>query len=519
MTNKIKTIDEMAAFCKRKGFVYPNSEIYGGIAGFFDYGPYGSEVKNNLKQDWWKTFVQQRDDVVGIDGSIITHPTVWVASGHAGSFADIMVTCSNPKCKTKVRADQYIEEKLNFPADGMKAETINAVFAENDLRCPECGEKFLPANDFNLMFTTQVGPEEGSDSMAYLRPETAQLMFTNFRLVVENSRLKLPFGIAQMGKAFRNEISPRGFLFRCREFEQMEIEYFIHPDANNKCPYIDEILNHKMLYVDAKMQDTEGENLPEEKASMKQLLDKGIIMTQWHAYWLSIVHEWYTNLGATPDNFRIRQHVATEKSHYALDTWDLEYHFPFGWKELVGIANRTDFDLKQHIEYSKNDLSLFDEETKTKIIPHVVAEPSLGVDRSFLVFMIDAYNDDQERGNIVLKLHPKLAPVKVGVFPLVNKLHDEAMEIYNDLKKSFIAKYDKSGSVGRRYARADEIGTPYCVTVDFDTKEKGLVTIRDRDTTKQIVVKLDELKEVLDKLLKEEIEFEKAGEPVKAKGE
>lgn len=518
MAKRIETIDEMAAFCKRKGFVYPNSEIYGGIAGFFDYGPYGSELKNNLKQDWWKTFVQDRDDVVGIDGAIITNPKVWVASGHAGNFADIMVTCSNPKCKNKVRADQFIEEELDFPADGMKAETINAVFAEHNLKCPKCGEKFLPANDFNLMFTTQVGPEEGKESEAYLRPETAQIIFTNFKLVVENSRLKLPFGIAQMGRTFRNEISPRAFLFRCREFEQMEIEYFIHPDANNKCPYIDEMLNHEILYVDAKMQDTEGKNEPEKKATMKELLDKGIIMTQWHAYWLASIHKWFIRLGAAPENFRIRQHVASEKSHYALDTWDLDYHFPFGWKELVGIANRTDFDLKQHIEHSGNDLSLYDEESKSKIVPHVVAEPSLGVDRCFLVFMIDAYYDDEKRGNIVMKLHPKLAPVKVGVFPLINKLNDEATEIYKSLKKEFVAQYDRSGSVGRRYARADEIGIPYCVTVDFDTKEKGIVTIRDRDTTNQIRVKTDELKETLKKLLEGDIAFEKAGEIIE-KGE
>ncbi len=510
-------IDDMAAFCKRKGFIYPTAEIYGGLAGFFDYGPYGADMKKNIKQNWWKTFVQSREDIVGIDGSIITNPKVWEASGHVGCFADIMVACSNDKCRNKVRADQFIEENLNFPADGVKAETINAIFAENKLVCPKCKSKFLPAKDFNLMFSTQVGPEEEKENTAYLRPETAQLIFTNFKLVVENARMKLPFGIAQIGKAFRNEISPRGFLFRCREFEQMEIEYFVHPDAYDKCPYIDEALDYEVQYIDAKMQEKEGENEPEKKASMKELLEKGIIKTQWHAYWLAISNKWFTDLGANPDNLRIRQHIATEKSHYALDTWDFEYNFPFGWKELTGIANRTDFDLKQHIEHSKQDLSLYDEESKKKIIPHVIAEPSFGVDRVFLVLMFDAYEDDKKRGNIVLKLDPKIAPVKVGVFPLVNKLNDDARKIYLMLKDNLVVQYDKSGSVGRRYARADEIGIPYCITVDFESRDDNCVTVRDRDTTKQIRVKIDDLRDTISKLLNKEIDFEKAGRLVEEK--
>ena len=508
------TIDEMAAFCTRKGFVYPSAEIYGGLAGFFDYGPYGADMKNNIKQNWWKTFVHSREDIVGIDGSIITNPKVWKASGHVSCFADIMITCSNDKCRNKVRADQFIEEQLKFPADGMKANTINAVFAENNLVCPKCKSKFLPAKDFNLMFSTKVGPEEGNEHIAYLRPETAQLIFTNFKFIVENARLKLPLGIAQIGKAFRNEISPRGFLFRCREFEQMELEYFVHPDAYDKCPYTDEVLDYEIQYVDAKMQEKEGENETEKKANMKKLLDKDIIKTQWHAYWLAISHKWFIDMGANPDNLRIRQHIATEKSHYALDTWDLEYNFPFGWKELTGIANRTDFDLKQHIEHSKQDLSLYDEESKKKIIPHVIAEPSFGVDRVFLVLMFDAYEDDKERGNIVLKLDSKLAPVKVGVFPLVNKLNDDARKIYLMLKDNLVVQYDKSGSVGKRYARSDEIGIPYCITVDFESREDNCVTVRDRDTTKQIRVNIEELKDVINKLLNKEIEFEKAGKMV-----
>jgi len=418
MTDKT-TIDEMATFCKKKGFIFLNSEIYGGLKGFFDYGPLGSDMKKNLKDSWWKFHVQDREDVVGIDGSIITHPKVWEASGHVANFEDLMLECT--KCGDKVRADTFIEDNLKIPADGMKADEINKIVKENKLACEKCKSEFKEVKEFNLMFKTNVGPKTDTESIAYLRPETAQLMFVNFKQVVETARLKLPFGIAQIGKAFRNEISPRNFLFRCREFEQMEIEYFIHPDNGNNCPFIDEVLNHEILVYSAEMQD-KGNEKEGKKMKMKDALDKKIIKTQWHAYWLAMEHQWFVSMGAKPDNFRIRQHIQTEKSHYALDTWDVEYNFPFGWKELQGMANRTDFDLQQHIKHSKKDLSLYDEEKKEKIVPHVVAEPSQGVDRAFLVFMFDAYNNDKERGNIVLKLHPKLAPIKVGVFPLVNKI-------------------------------------------------------------------------------------------------
>jgi glycyl-tRNA synthetase len=322
--------------------------------------------------------------------------------------------------------------------------------------------------------------------------------------VQENSRLKLPFGIAQIGKAFRNEISPRDFLFRCREFEMMEIEYFIEPKKTNECPYLKDVLKHELLIFSADMQEKKKEP---KKMTIKQALDKKIIKTAWHAYWLAFEHLWFINLGASHENFRIRQHLATEKSHYALDTWDLEYHFPFGWKELQGIANRTDFDLKQHIEHSKKDLSIFEEETKKRIIPYVVAEPSLGIGRAFLVFLFDSFNDDKKRGNIVLKLHPKIAPIKLGVFPLVNKLEKKSREVFDLLKSNFNCIYDKSGSVGRRYARADEIGIPYCITIDFDSLEKDDVTIRERDTTKQIRVKIADLSNTLSKLLNTEISF------------
>ncbi len=494
------TIDEMASFCKRKGFVYPNSEIYGGMSGFFDYGPLGCEVKNNLKQDWWKVHVQQRDDVVGIDGSIITHPTVWVASGHVGSFADLMLTCT--KCKDKIRADHFLEDELKIAADGFKAAQVNELVDKHSLKCPKCGSAFEKVEDFNLMFTTNVGPRKDAKSLAYLRPETAQLMFADFRLVAENSRLKLPFGIAQTGRAFRNEISPRNFLFRCREFEQMEIEYFIHPDKVNECPYIDEVLDFEVLVYDACMQK---DRKPAQKMTMKSALDNGIIKTQWHAYWLATEIRWFLGLGANKDNFRIRQHIDTEKSHYALDTWDLEYNFPFGWKELQGMANRTDFDLTQHIRHSKQDLSLFDEETKKKVVPYVVCEPSQGVDRAFLVFMFDAYTkrkDDSGNEVVVLRLHPKLAPYKAAVFPLVNKLNDAARAVYDSLRLELPVLFDRSGSIGRRYARADEIGIPYCVTVDFESANDRSVTVRDRDTAKQKRVAVKELSGVLAKLAK-----------------
>jgi len=505
MAEKLGT-DDMAKFCQSKGFIYINSEIYGGIKGFFDYGPLGSEMKKNLKDSWWKFHVQDREDIVGIDGSIITHPKVWEASGHVANFEDIMVEDS--KTGEKHRADVIVEEAIDVAADGLNADQLWELIEKHNIKSP-AGNDFLKPEQFNLMFKTQVGPKPGTENFAYLRPETAQVIFANFRQVMENSRMKLPFGIAQMGKAFRNEISPRNFIFRCREFEQMEIEYFINPADTNNCPYIEEVYDHEMLVCDEPMQEKGEEG---QMMSIKTAVEKGIIKTQWHAYWLATEHKWFISLGAKAENFRIRQHVSTEKSHYALDTWDLEYKFPWGWKELQGMANRTDFDLQQHIKHSGKDLSVFDEEKKEKVVPHVVAEPSQGVDRAFLVFMFDAYNNDEERGNIALKLSPKLAPVKVGVFPLINKLQEEAREVFKDLQKEFPCQYDKSGSVGRRYARADEIGIPYCVTVDFDYKEQGIATIRDRDSTKQITLKKEDLKETLHKLIKGEIKFEDAGE-------
>lgn len=498
------TIEDMAVFCKRKGFVYPNSEIYGGLAGFWDYGHFGVELKNNIKNEWWKYHVQSREDIVGIDGSIIANPKVWVASGHVANFSDLMLTTK--KSKLKIRADQFISDKLGIASDGMKAEEINALIKKHNLKYN--GEEFEELKNFNLMFETNVGPEEGQK--AYLRPETAQLIFADFKLVAENARLKLPFGIAQTGKAFRNEISPRDFLFRCREFEQMEIEYFVHPDKAKKCPFIDEVTNEELNFYSEESQKKKKEPV---RMKVKEALGKNML-SEWHAYWLVVSQKWFIGLGANPENFRARQHIKEEKSHYALDTWDLEYNFPFGWKELQGIANRADFDLQQHIKVSGKDLSLFDEETKQKVIPHVVCEPSLGVDRAFLVFMFDAYEYDKKRDNVVLKLHPKLAPIKLGVFPLVNKLENEAKEIFDSLKTEFASTYDRSGSIGRRYARADEIGVPYCVTVDFDTEKDKTVTLRNRDDAKQVRISIRDLKEKISKLVNGEIAFDDAGKAV-----
>lgn len=494
------SIEEMATFCKRRGFIYPNSEIYGGLAGFFDYGPLGVELKNNIKKQWWKTFVNSRTDIVGIDGTIITHPKIWEASGHINSFQDIMIQCKN--CHERYRADQLIEAKTKQRADTLSPKKIDSLIKKYKIKCLKCNKELPKSAPFNLMFETYIGPKKDQESLAYLRPETAQVIFTNFKLIQENSRLKLPFGIAQTGKAFRNEISPRHFLFRSREFDMMEIEYFVNPKKREECPYLKEVQNHEITIYSEEMQN---KDYKPKKMKIAQALNKNIIKNPWHAYWLAMQHKWFISLGANPDNFRIRQHLKDELSHYSTDTWDVEYNFPFGWKELLGIADRSDYDLKQHSKHSKNDLSLYDEESKKKILPHVIAEPSLGVDRAFLVFLYDAYNFDKKRDNIVLKLHPKLSPVQIAVFPLLSnkkELTKKALEIFNSLKEDFSCEYDSSGSIGRRYARRDEIGCPLCLTIDFDSLKKNDVTIRSRDTTKQIRVKIKDLKQTLNSLLK-----------------
>jgi len=479
------SIEEMAVFCKKKGFVYQSGELYGGLGGFWDFGHLGVELKNNLKKEWWNFHVH-REDIVGIDGAIITNPKVWEASGHVGSFVDVAVICK--KCKNQSKIDKYELGKV---------------------KCEKCGGEYENKGEFNPMFTTHVGPSKEDSVLSYLRPETAQLIFTNFKSVYDNSRMKLPFGIAQIGKAFRNEIAPRDFLFRCREFEQMEIEYFI--GSEEPCPY--KIPNEKILIYSAEAQERNKEPV---KMNIKDALKKRIIKKDWHAYWLIIEFLWFKNLGANPNNFRIRQHKKEELAHYSSDCWDLEYKFPFGWKELQGIADRGDYDLSQHEKFSKKDLRIFDESTKQKILPKVICEPSLGVERAFLVFMFDSYFYDNTRDNVVLKLHPKLAPIKIAVFPIIKKKNFEKIseKIINNLRTEWNIIYDKSGSIGRRYARNDEIGTPYCITIDGESLKSKDVTIRDRNTTKQIRIKISELRDVLRKLVNKEIEFEKIGKVI-----
>jgi len=487
-------IEEMASFCKAKGFVYPAAEIYGGMAGFFDMGPLGVELNNAIKASWWKKFVQDRNDVVGIDGNVITHQKIWEASGHLAGFSDLMLECS--KCKTKVRADQYLEEHMEkgnvkdqLVLEGITDEEINKVVKAYDLKCPQCKSAFKEAKSFNLMFPLNIGAGKASDSTAYLRGETAQVIFTHFKIVSETNRVKLPFGIAQIGKAFRNEISPRDFLFRVREFEQLELEFFTHPDKKDDCPDYDEIKNIKIAYFDNKKES-------------KIKIDK-LPANKWLKYWLAKQYQWFLELGLTEENLRVRQHAEQELAHYASACFDIEYKFPFGWKEIYGNADRGDHDLSSHQKTSKKDLRLFDEETKSKVLPHVASEPSQGVGRAFLAIMFDAYNDDKKRGNKVLKLHPTLAPIKVAIFPLVKKggLLEKAKEIHNMLKNSFNCFFDSKGSIGRRYSRQDEIGTPICITADFDTLKDNTVTLRDRNSTKQIRIPIEDLGSELIKII------------------
>ncbi len=488
------SIEDMATFCKRKGFVYPSAEMYGGLAGFWDFGPLGVELKNNIKREWWKRFVHNRTDVFGIESSIITNRKVWEASGHAANFADLMLT--SKKSKIKYRADQFLAEKLNIATDGITAQEINRLVKEHKLTADN-GEEFEEVKPFNLMFETTVGPVQNSQNITFLRPETAQGMFINFHLVAENARAKLPFGIAQMGKAFRNEISPRDFLFRSREFDLMEIEFFVHPDKINSCPFFSSIKELKIQFISAAAQEEKKQHT---EIPLSVLVSKEHT-TEWHTYWLGLFYQWFIDLGIKKENLRIREHMKEELAHYAGACFDIEYKFPFGWKEIHGDADRTQFDLTKHSEASGKQLMLFDEETKQKIVPYVAAEPAQGVDRLFLALLFDAYVYDKERENIVLHLSTPLVPVQIGVFPLVNKLKEKAQVLCLDLQKHFICQYDKAGSIGRRYARADEIGIPYCITVDFETETEHSVTVRDRTTTKQIRVPLGQLTVILPQLL------------------
>jgi len=479
------TIDEIATFCKRKGFVFRSSEVYGGFAGFWDFGPLGVELFNNIKQDWWKFFVHEKENMAGIEASVISHPRTWKASGHLAGFSDIAVLCK--KCKKSTKIDKSDEGKI---------------------KC-ECGGDFIKQGEFNLLFKTTAGALNPVE--AYLRGETAQGMFLDFKQVVDSMRLKLPFGIAQIGRCFRNEIAPRDFLFRSREFTIGEFEFFIHPDEN-KCDLLDkEHLDLKFRFLDAETQ-LKGKNTLREATIGKILKEKKL--EEWHAYWLAEQLLWFKKLGLL-SGIKVREHVKTELSHYSSATFDMDYEYPFGSKEVAGNANRGQYDLIQHVKESKEKLEIFDEASKKKVIPKVI-EPTFGMDRVFLALLCKAYEYDKKRENIVLKLPGWLAPIKAAVFPLVNdgKMIKMAREIFADLKKEFNIVFDNGGSVGRRYARQDEIGTPYCMTVDGDSLKNKDVTIRDRDSTGQIRVVVSELKEVLKKLLSGEIKFEKAGKKV-----
>jgi glycyl-tRNA synthetase len=422
-------MDTMVSLCKRRGFIFQSSEIYGGLASCWDYGPLGVELKRNVREAWWQAMVHQRDDMVGLDAAILMHPQTWVASGHVHGFADPLVECKS--CH------------LRWRADDLKGSV-----------CPSCGGELTEPRMFNLMFKTRMGPVEDEASVIYMRPETAQGIFVNFQNVLNTTRKKLPFGIAQTGKAFRNEITPGNFTFRSREFEQMECEYFVKPETAD----------------------------------------------QWLKYWIEERFNWYLKLGMRKENLRLRRHGKDELAHYARDCYDVEYLFPMGWSELEGIANRGDFDLKQHSAASGKTLTYFDEEKGEHYLPCAI-EPSAGVDRSALAFLLDSYAEEPDKDEIrvVLHLHPRLAPVKVAVLPLSRKepLVAFAREIHTGLRACFVTQYDDAQSIGRRYRRQDEIGTPFCVTVDFQSLEDKQVTVRDRDSMKQLRVPIAELQKVL----------------------
>lgn len=497
------TIEDIAIFCKKKGFVYSNSEIYGGNSGFFDYGPLGVELFNNIKAHWWSFFVQCRDDIVGIDGATISNPKVWQASGHVDNFGDLILTCS--KCKTGVRADHFIEDSLNVPGDGLSAKDVNELVKKNNLKCPACKADFAEVKDFNLMFSTTVGASKKTADVSYLRGELAQNIFVNFKTIMETSRTKLPFGIACIGSVFRNEIAPRDFLFRCREFHIAEFEFFIPPQEND-CELITD--DDKKITFQFLSQKNQSKTHKEEIGSIGKLIEKKLC-DPWHAYWLAQQFAWFDAIGVKKENLRLREHLKTELSHYSTATFDIEYKFPFGTKEIAGNANRGQYDLTCHQANSKKSMEIFDEKTKQKIIPRVI-EPTWGLGRIFLTIITDAYDDDKERGNIVLHLHPKLAPYKVGVFPLINKeaLPDTAKALHASLKEVGLTSfYDKSGSVGRRYARADEIGIPYCLTVDFESLDDKSITIRDRDSMEQKRIKIEDAPSIIVDLILGRKEF------------
>ncbi len=454
-----KTMEKIVSLCKNRGYVYQGSEIYGGLSNAWDYGPLGVEFKNNIKKAWMKKFVQESKYNVGLDSAILMNPQVWVASGHVGGFADPLIDCK--ECKTRHRADKLIEDWMKEHdcveiVDGWPDEKMIEYMNKNKIVCPNCGKQnFTEIRKFNLMFKTFQGVTEDTKSEIYLRPETAQGIFVNFKNVLRTTRRKLPLGIAQIGKSFRNEITPGNFIFRIREFEQMELEFFCKPGTD----------------------------------------------LEWFKYWKEFCRNWLLSLGMKEENIRMRDHGEKELSFYSKGTTDIEFLFPFGWGELWGIADRTDYDLKRHMECSKEDFTYLDIETNEKFVPYCI-EPSLGCDRVLLAFLCNAYEEEkigEDDSRVVLRLHPALAPYKAAVLPLSKKLSEKAEEIYQMLSKDFMCDYDEAGSIGKRYRREDEIGTPYCITVDFETETDGCVTVRDRDTMEQIRIKIEELQEYLAK--------------------
>ena len=448
LANHEKSMEKVVALCKGRGYVYSGSEIYGGLANTWDYGPLGVEFKNNVKRAWWKKFVQESPYNVGLDSAILMNPQTWVASGHVGGFSDPLMDCKD--CKTRHRADKLIEDQAGVAPNGWTDAQMKEYIDTNGIKCPECGgTNFTDIRKFNLMFKTFQGVTEDAKNEIFLRPETAQGIFVNFANVQRTTRKKIPFGVGQIGKSFRNEITPGNFTFRTREFEQMELEFFCKPGTD----------------------------------------------LEWFAYWKDYCKQWLLSLGIKEENIRLRDHEQEELSHYSNATTDIEFLFPFGWGELWGIADRTDFDLKQHIQHSGKNLDYFDQETNERYVPYVI-EPSLGADRVALAFLCDAYDEEQVgEGDVrtVLRLHPALAPFKACVLPLSKKLAEPAGKLYADLAKHFMLDYDDAGSIGKRYRRQDEIGTPLCITYDFESETDGCVTVRDRDTMEQERIPMDQL--------------------------
>ena len=458
------TQEKLVALCKNRGFIFPGSEIYGGLANTWDYGPLGVELKNNIKRAWWKKFVQENVYNTGLDSAILMNPRTWKASGHIGGFSDPLMDCRN--CKTRHRADNLIEDyckkhNLDVKVEAMDNDAMEAFITEHKIVCPACGKSdFTPIRKFNLMFKTFQGVTEDSVNTVYLRPETCQGIFVDFKNVQRSTRMRVPFGVGQIGKSFRNEITPGNFIFRVREFEQMELEFFCKPGTD----------------------------------------------LEWFGYWENYCHEWLLSLGLKDENLKLRDHSPEELCFYSKATTDFEYNFAFGWGELWGVADRTDYDLTQHQNESGESMEYTDPVTGEKFIPYVI-EPSLGVERTVLAVLTDAYDEevlDAEKNDVrtVLHLHPFLAPYKAAILPLQKNLADKAQELYAELAKSFSVTYDVTGSIGKRYRRQDEIGTPCCITVDFQTLEDGTVTVRDRDSMEQIRINIDELEGYLTKLTK-----------------